>query len=153
MKLLKAGDKCPEFELLQQDEKIVRLSDFKGKKLLIFFYPRANTPGCTKQACAVTNAKEELASLGCEAIGISADTPKKQKNFELKKELGIDLLCDTEHKVCEAFGVWQLKKLAGREYMGIVRSSFLVDEDGIILEAWYKVKPDATVPNALEFLK
>ncbi len=153
MELLKAGDKCPEFELVQQDEKVVKLSDYKGNKLLIFFYPRANTPGCTKQACAVTNAKAELAALGCDAIGVSADTPKKQKNFEIKKELGIPLLCDTEQQMCNAFGVWQLKKMAGREYMGIVRSSFLVDEEGVISNVWYKVKPDATVPNAIEALK
>ena len=152
MTLLKAGDKCPEFELIQQDEKTVKLSDYKGKKVLIFFYPRANTPGCTKQACAVTSAKAELAALGCEAIGVSADTAKKQKNFETKKELGIDLLCDTEKEMCKAFGVWQPKKLCGKEFLGIVRSSFLIDEDGVVLEAWYKVKPDATVPNALEFL-
>lgn len=152
MTLLKAGDKCPDFELQQQDEKVVKLSDFKGKKLLIFFYPKANTPGCSKQACAVTSAKAELEALGCAAIGVSADTPKKQKNFEVKKELGIPLLCDTEKELCNAFGVWQQKKMAGREYMGIVRSSFLIDEDGVISEAWYKVKPDATVPLALEFL-
>ena len=153
MTQLKAGDTCPNFKSQQQDEKIVQLADFAGKKLLVFFYPKASTPGCTKQSIAATAAKAELQALGCEVIGVSADTPLKQKNFETKYELGIDLLADTEQEMCQAFDVWQLKKNFGKEYMGIVRSSFLIDENGVVIEAWYKVKPEDTVPLALELLK
>ena len=151
--MLKTGDKCPEFCLPQQDGNEVKLSDFKGRKLLIFFYPRANTAGCTKQAQAVSEAKEEFRKFNCEVLGVSADSVKKQKNFEIKKDLKIDLLSDAESKVCEEFGVWQLKKMCGKEYMGIVRSSFLIDENGTVIGAWYKVKPDQTVPLAMEMLE
>jgi peroxiredoxin Q/BCP len=151
--MLEIGDSCPEFSLKQQDGKEVSLSDFKGKKILVFFYPRANTSGCSKQAKAASEAKQELQEkYNCEVLGISADTVRKQKNFEVKKELSIDLLSDEEHEVCEKFGVWQLKKMCGKEYMGIVRSSFLIDEDGKVIQTWYKVKPDDTVPKAVEFL-
>ena len=149
---LVAGDKAPEFTLLDQDQNEVSLSQFRGQKVLVFFYPRASTPGCTTQCCAVSETKSEFMEKGTVVLGISPDTPRKQKNFDTKKELGFPLLSDLEHETAEAFGIWQLKKLYGREYMGIVRSSFLIDEDGKIIEAWYKVSPKNTVPFALEAL-
>jgi thioredoxin-dependent peroxiredoxin len=151
--MLNKGDKCPDFTLPDQNNKNVSLNDFKGQKLLIYFYPKANTPGCTQQSCAVRDAKEDFSSLKLNAIGISPDTPDKQKKFESGHNLNFPLLCDTDHTVSEAFGVWQEKNMYGRKYMGIVRSSFLVDENGIIIETWYKVKPKETVPKALEALK
>jgi peroxiredoxin Q/BCP len=144
---LKAGDPCPTFELQDQDGNLVRSDDFRGKKLLVYFYPRADTPGCTKQACSVRDAREDLSGLNIAAVGISPDTPEKQKKFENKFDLNFPLLADTDHTVAEAFGAWGEKSMYGKTSMGIIRSSFLVDEEGKILEAWYKVKPLDTVPN------
>ena len=149
---LKKGDLAPDFTLLDQNESEVTLSALRGKKVLIYFYPKASTPGCTTQSCSISEAKESFAEKNTLVMGISPDTPRRQKNFDTKKELGFPLLCDTEHEVAEAYGIWQLKKLYGREYMGIVRSSFLIDEEGVIVEAWYKVSPKNTVPFAQEVL-
>ena len=153
MSRLKSGDKAPDFELSDQSGNIVSLSNFKGKRLLVYFYPRALTPGCTTQSCAVRDAKEQLKSLECEAIGISPDKPEKQKKFDTKHSLGFPLLCDTEYTVAESFGAWGEKKLYGKTFLGIIRSAFLVDEDGKIIDAWYKVKPKDTVPNVLDLLR
>ena len=153
MTTLAAGDACPDFELENQAGEIVKRSDFAGKKILIYFYPKASTPGCTTQSCAVRDAKDELAELNVERIGISPDAPAKQQRFDEKNELGFTLLCDTEKTVAEAFGVWGEKKMYGKTYMGIIRSSFLVDENGTIIEAWYKVKPNETVSKAIDALK
>ena len=146
------GVKAPDFKLNSQRGDVVSLSDYRGKKILVYFYPRANTPGCTTQSCEVRDAKEDFGSLGVEVVGISPDTPKKQSNFDSKYNLGFPLLCDEDHVVAEAFGVWGEKKLYGKVYMGIIRSSFLIDEDGKILEAWYKISPKKTVPVAKKYL-
>lgn len=150
MAALKAGDKAPKFELLDQNSNKISSSDFSGKKLLIYFYPRANTPGCTTQSCSVRDAIEDLSSLGIAAVGISPDTPDKQLKFDEKYELGFPLLSDPDHVVAEAYGAWGEKKNYGKTYMGIVRSSFLVDEAGKIAQVAYKVKPADTVPKAKE---
>jgi peroxiredoxin Q/BCP len=153
MDKLSKGDSAPAFELLDQNGKVVKLSDFNGRKLLIYFYPRAMTPGCTIQSCKVRDAKEDLSGLGVDAVGISPDSSERQKKFDGKHNLGFPLLADTEHKAAEAYGVWQQKSIFGKKYMGMVRSSFLVDESGKIINAWYKVSPGATVPNAEKELK
>ncbi|MGL1891903.1 MAG: thioredoxin-dependent thiol peroxidase [Spirochaetaceae bacterium] len=146
------GDKCPNFSLLDQNADKVSNNDFLGKKILIYFYPRANTPGCTTQSCEVRDNKDEFLKLGVHVLGISPDTPKKQSNFDNKFSLGFKLLSDEDHSVAESFGVWAEKKLYGKVYMGIVRSSFLIDEKGNILKAWYKVSPKNTVPEAIKYL-
>lgn len=149
---LKAGDIAPEIKLENQKGEEVSLSLFRGKKVLIYFYPKANTPGCTTQSCEIRDAKPDFSELGVDVIGISPDTPKKQTNFDEKHNLGFTLLCDIDHKVCEDYGVWGEKKLYGKVYMGLIRSSFLIDEEGKIIETWYKVSPKKTVPEALKAL-
>ena len=152
MAKLKVGDKAPAFSLSGQDGKKVSLSDFKGKKLLLYFYPKADTPGCTKQACSIRDASKELIKLGATAIGISPDEPPKQKKFDEKYNLGFPLLSDPDNKVAKAYGAWGEKSMYGKKYEGIIRSSFVIDGRGKILQASYKVKPLDTVPNAAEVL-
>ena len=148
MAALSPGDKAPSFSLPDQAGNTVRLSNFRGRKLLLYFYPKANTPGCTKQACSVRDAKEGLKDSGVAVVGISPDGPDTQEKFDAKFGLGFPLLADTDHKVAEAYGVWGEKSMYGRKYMGIVRSSFLIDEKGTVIQAWYKVSPKNTVPVA-----
>jgi len=154
MAKLKTGDKAPSFKLMDQSGKTVKLSDFKGKKVLVYFYPKADTPGCTKHACNVRDAGPDLAGGGVvTVIGISPDKPEKQKKFDEKYGLGFLLLSDEDHAIARAYGAWGTKKMYGKSYEGIVRSSFLIDEKGLILHAWYKVSPADTAPNVLKALK
>jgi peroxiredoxin Q/BCP len=150
MAQLKQGDKAPDFTLKDQSGKEVSLSDYKRKKLLLYFYPKADTPGCTKQACSIRDSSSDLENSGVAAVGISPDQPDKQQKFDTKYGLGFPLLSDPEHKTAEAYGVWGEKKMYGKTSMGIIRSSFLIDENGNIEKTWYKVKPLDTVPNVLE---
>lgn len=152
MARLKKGDTAPDFTLEDQEGNKVSLDDFQGQKLLIYFYPKADTPGCTKQACSIRDSRPDLAEAGIAAVGISPDQPEEQKKFEDKYSLNFPLLSDPEHEAAEAYGVWGEKSMYGKKSMGIIRSSFLVDEKGTILEAWYKVKPLETVPKALQAL-
>ena len=152
MSELKTGDKAPAFSLVDQDGDKIKLSDIKGKKVLLYFYPKANTPGCTTQACSVRDSAEQLTKLGVVCLGVSPDEPAKQKKFDEKFDLGFKLLSDTDHKTAEAYGCWGEKSMYGKKYMGIIRSSFLIDEKGKLLGTWYKVKPADTVPNALQML-
>ena len=145
---LQVGDPAPEFALTDQEGKLVKLGDFRGKKLLLYFYPKADTPGCTKQACSIRDAQAELADLGVAALGISPDKPAAQQKFDHKYGLGFPLLSDPDHAAAEAYGAWGEKTLYGKKTLGIIRSSFLVDEHGKILGAWYGVKPEDTVPKA-----
>jgi peroxiredoxin Q/BCP len=152
-KTLNPGDEAPQFSLVDQNGKTVKLSDFRGRRVLLYFYPRADTPGCTTQACSVRDARSELAAAGTEAVGISPDAPEKQKRFDGKYALGFPLLSDADHAVAAAYGVWGEKSMVGKKVEGITRSSFLIDEKGKILALWYKVSPKETVPNAREVLE
>ena len=153
MPQLKAGDKAPAFSLQDQSGKTFSLAHFKGQKLLIYFYPKANTPGCTIQSCNVRDARPTLANKGVAVVGVSPDKPTAQQKFDEKYGLGFPLLADTEHAMAEAYGVWGEKSIYGNKYLGIIRSSFLVDEKGKIAGAWYKVSPGDTGPEAMAALK
>ena len=153
MPQLKVGDKAPAFSLQDQSGKTVTLAQFKGRKLLVYFYPKANTPGCTVQSCSVRDARPALAKKGTAVVGVSPDKPSAQLKFDEKFGLGFPLLADTEHAMAEAYGVWGEKSMYGKKYFGIIRSSFLIDEKGRIAGAWYKVSPGDTVPEAMEALK
>ena len=153
MAKLHSGDKAPNFKLSDQDEKEVNLQDFKGRKLLLYFYPKADTPGCTKQACNVRDAKEQLADLGVDVIGISPDAPGKQKKFADKHDLGFALLSDQDNEVPKAYGVWGEKSMYGKKYEGIIRSALLLDKEGKVVQTWYKVSPKDTIPKVLETLE
>ena len=153
MATLQPGDKAPAFTLQDQTGKKVKLSDFKGQKLLVYFYPRADTPGCTKQACNIRDSRSEFDDFELAVVGISPDTPEKQAKFDQKYQLGFPLLCDTEHKVAEAYGVWGEKNMYGKKIMGIIRSAFLIDEQGKIVVAFYKISPKDTVPKVIKTLQ
>ena len=147
MSKLAKGEKAPDFALLDQNDHEVKLSDFAGRKVLVYFYPRADTPGCTKQACAVRDARSELEGLGVAAVGISPDPPERQKKFDGKYGLSFPLLADSGCSVADAYGARRAKGLFGNTALGIVRSAFLIDESGHLQEAWYGVKPGDTVTN------
>ena len=146
MSTLEPGRAAPDFELADQHEQIVRLRDYRGRKLLVYFYPEADTPGCTVQSCDLRDHLQDLAEGGTEVVGISPDMPDEQLAFDRKYELGFPLLSDPDHATAEAWGTWDDGKA------GIRRSSFLVDEEGRIERAWYGVKPKDTVPNAVAAL-
>ena len=130
--LLEAGSKAPDFALPNQDGQEVKLSDFAGQKVVVYFYPKDNTPGCTRQACAFAAAYEEFTKLGVPVIGISKDSVKSHQNFIAKQNLPFLLLSDPDRQAIEAYGVWQEKKLYGKVSMGVVRSTFVIDENGVI---------------------
>jgi len=153
MSELNPGDKAPDFSLPDQNGKTVSLTDFKGRKLIVYFYPKADTPGCTRQACSIRDARPDLASLGIAAVGISPDKPDKQKKFDEKYDLGFPLLSDPDHTVSVAFGVWGEKIRCGKLCEGITRSSFLIDESGSVIAVWYNIKPEDTVPKALKAIE
>jgi peroxiredoxin Q/BCP len=149
--MLKAGDKAPAISLPDQDGTTTKLTGFKGRKVLVYFYPKADTPGCTAQACGLRDIAGEVGDTAI--VGISPDAPAKQKKFDTKYGLGFPLLSDPEHTVAEAYEVWKEKSMYGRKYMGIERSAFLVDEKGKIEQAWYKVSPKDTPTNLLKALE
>ncbi len=140
MTTLKPGDKAPEFEAKDQDGNLYRLSDYNGKKLVIFFYPKASTPGCTAEACNLRDNWSRFQEQGYEILGVSADSPKRQKNFQSKKELPFPLLADEDKRVINAFGVWGPKKFMGRKFDGIHRTTFVIDGEGTITDVITKVK-------------
>ena len=140
MNPLSVGSQAPIFTLLNQQEQPVSLNDFRGKKVLVYFYPKALTPGCTTQACGLRDSKSELDELGLVVLGISPDTPKKLAQFIEKKALNFTLLSDPDHKIAEQFGVWGEKKFMGKTYDGIHLISFLIDENGKIIHVFDKLK-------------
>ncbi|MFV0307524.1 MAG: thioredoxin-dependent thiol peroxidase [Desertimonas sp.] len=149
--MLQPGAKAPTFDLLDQSEQHVKLSDLRGRKVLVYFYPKADTPGCTTQACGLNEILDQVG--GTAILGISPDKPAKQAKFADKYSLGFALLADQDHVVAEAFDVWQEKSMYGRKYMGIVRSAFLIDERGVIEQAWYKISPKDTPKKLLAALE
>jgi peroxiredoxin Q/BCP len=144
---LKPGDKAPAFVLTDQTGQTVQLSDFKGRRVLVYFYPKADTPGCTAQSCGLRDVAGQVGDTAI--VGISPDNPDRQARFDAKYSLGFPLLADTDHAVADAWGAWGEKSMYGKKYMGIVRSAFLVDQDGRVAQAWYKVKPADTARNLL----
>ena len=151
--LLEAGSKAPEFALSNQDGQEVKLSDFAGQKVVVYFYPKDSTPGCTRQACAFAAAYDEFTRLGVPVIGISKDSVKSHQNFIAKQNMPFVLLSDSDRQAIEAYGVWQEKKLYGKVSMGVVRSTFVIDENGVIEKVYPKVKPDTNAAEILEYLK
>ncbi|WP_375324364.1 thioredoxin-dependent thiol peroxidase [Flagellimonas sp. GZD32] len=140
MNMLKVGDKVPEFSAKDQDGNSINLSDYKGKKLVVFFYPKANTPGCTAEACNLRDNYAELQEKGFELLGVSADSEKKQASFRDKFEFQFPLLADEDHTVINTFGVWGPKKFMGKEYDGIHRTTFVINGDGVVEKVIEKVK-------------
>jgi peroxiredoxin Q/BCP len=152
MARLEVGDRAPAFTLVDQHGDKVKLSDHKGRKVIVYFYPKADTPGCTTQSCELRDHRKELTKLGADVIGISPDAPAKQEKFDTKYQLGFPLLADESHAVAEKYGVWGEKVNYGKKYMGIIRSAFVVDEKGKIAGAFYKVSPKATVASVRSVL-
>ncbi|MGA0359115.1 MAG: thioredoxin-dependent thiol peroxidase [Ilumatobacteraceae bacterium] len=144
------GSKSPKFELLDQRGERVRLADFAGRKVLVYFYPKADTPGCTKQSCGLRDIAGEIGDTAI--IGISPDKPAKLARFDEKYSLGFTLLSDEDHAVAEAFGVWVEKSMYGKKYMGVQRSSFLIDGTGRVERAWPKISPADTPTELLRAL-
>jgi len=138
--LLQIGDKAPNIVLKNQDGIEVSLVDYSGKWIIVYFYPKDNTPGCTNEACDFTQAEPQFDDLDAVILGVSPDSPKKHRNFIEKKELTITLLADEEKTLCESYGVWQEKMNYGRKYMGVVRSTFIISPEGKISAAWENVK-------------
>lgn len=147
---LKEGDKAPDFTSTDQNGKTISLKDYKGKKVILYFYPKDNTPGCTMEACNFRDHYEDLQEKGFEVIGVSADTEKKHSNFVEKFTLPFTLLADTEKEVINAYGVWGLKKFMGREYDGIHRETFVINEEGVIDKIITKVKNKEATKQILD---
>ncbi len=152
MEFLAAGNPAPQFELPDQDDNIVKLSDFAGKKVLVYFYPKAMTPGCTVQAQNLRDVKAELEALNVVVFGISPDPVKRLPKFIEKESLNFTLLSDEDHQIAEAFGVWGPKKFMGKEYDGIHRISFLIDEVGLIEKVFDKFKTKDHHEVVLDYL-
>ncbi len=139
--VLKAGNEAPDFELQDENGKLQRLSDYRGDTVLLYFYPKDDTPGCTKEACNFRDDYSAYQDAGVTILGVSPDTPESHTKFKEKYALPFTLLADVDHQVAEQYGVWGLKKNFGREYEGIFRTTFLIDPDGMIKEVFEKVKP------------
>ena len=150
--MLNIGDKAPAFSLPDKDGKLYCLDDFAGKKLVLYFYPRDNTPGCTRQACAFAGALAEFTRLGVNVVGISRDSEASHRKFAEKYSLPFILLSDTELEAINAYGVWQEKKNYGKTSFGVVRTTFIIDENGVIEKIMPKVKPDTNAAEILEYL-
>ena len=148
--MLKVGTKAPDFTLPDKDGRMVSLSDYLGKKVILYFYPKDNTSGCTKQACTFRDAHEKLTNDNVVVIGISKDSVKSHQSFVTKYDLPFVILSDTELKVIKEYEVWGEKKLYGKSYMGVFRNTYVIDEKGVIIGAYEKVKPDQAVEDYLK---
>jgi thioredoxin-dependent peroxiredoxin len=151
--MLEVGQKAPEFCLPNQDDVEICLRDLKGKWVVLYFYPKDSTPGCTTEACEFTDAMPEFGNMDAIILGVSADSTKRHRNFIEKKELTITLLSDEGTDMIQEYGVWQLKKNYGKEYMGIVRSTFIIDPKGVVQAVWDKVRVKGHVEAVKEKLK
>ena len=150
--MLTVGDKAPEFTLFDKDGRAVSLADFSGKKVVLYFYPKDNTPGCTRQACAFAGAYEQFKRKDVVVIGVSRDSVASHVKFAEKYDLPFVLLSDPERKAIEAYGVWQEKKNYGKVSFGVVRTTFIIDENGCVEKIMPKVKPDTNAAEILEYL-
>ena len=150
--MLKEGTKAPAFTLPDESGNPVSLSDFTGKKVVVYFYPKDNTPGCTRQACAFAAAYEDFKKIDVAVIGISKDSQRSHTNFIKKYELPFILLSDSEREAIEAYDVWKEKKMYGKTSMGVVRTTYIINEEGIIEKVFEKAKPDTNAAEILEYL-
>ena len=150
MALLKQGDKAPEIKGVDQDGKPISLSDYKGKKVVLYFYPKDNTPGCTDEACSLRDGYSDLKKLGYDVIGVSADSAKSHQGFIQKHNLPFRLIADTDKAVIQAYGAWGEKKMYGKSYEGIIRSTFVISENGIVEKVIDKVKTKDHAKQILE---
>ena len=150
--MLTIGDKAPDFTLRDKDGRTVSLSDFKGCKVVLYFYPKDNTPGCSRQACAFAGAYDIFSDNGVVVIGVSKDSEASHQKFAEKYELPFILLSDPEKEAIQAYGVWQEKKNYGKVSMGVVRSTFIIDEGGLIEKVMPKVKPDTNAEEIIDYL-
>jgi peroxiredoxin Q/BCP len=147
------GDKAPAFTLNDADGNKVKLADFKGKKVVLYFYPKDLTPGCTIEACAFRDDNGAIKKLGAVVLGVSADDEKTHQKFRAKHDLNFPLLADVNHEVSEKYGAWQEKSMYGKKYWGIARITYLIDEKGKIAKVWPKVKPDGHSQEVIEAIK
>lgn len=150
--MVKIGETAPDFELLNQDGKTVRLSDFRGKKLILFAYPKAGTSGCTVQACGFRDEFPRFEGANAVVLGISPDAPRDLLKWKQAENLPYDLLSDPEHRVLDEWGVWGEKSMYGRKYFGVIRSHFIISEDGRIIDAQINVRPQESVQRAVRAL-
>ena len=151
-KQLKVGQKAPAFSLPNQEGKVVSLSDYKGKKVVLYFYPKDDTPGCTKESCAFRDGIDEIQGIGAEVLGVSGDSVESHKKFAKKFNLNFPLISDESKKMLQAYGVWKEKSLYGRKFMGIERTTFIIDENGKIDDIFHKVKVDGHLEEVLSEL-
>lgn len=150
---LNIGDTAPDFTLPSDGEGEITLSDFKGKNVVLFFYPKDSTPGCTKEACEFRDAQNDFVRMDCEIIGVSKCSVKKHDNFKTKQNLNFPLASDENGNVCETYGTWAEKNMYGKKYMGIERSTFLIDSEGKIAQIWRKVKVKDHVKSVMDALQ
>lgn len=153
MVLPKLGCLAPSFKLLNQNSEEIELKSLKGKRVILYFYPKALTPGCTTQACGIRDSKKELDKLNIIVLGISPDEPKKLQKFSEKEKLNFDLLSDPDHVISEKYGVWGLKKFMGREYMGIIRTTFIIGIDGRLVHVLDDVKTKTHHKDLISYIK
>jgi peroxiredoxin Q/BCP len=152
MATLKPGDKAPEFEILSDQDQLTKLTDFRGRKVVLYFYPKDNTSGCTTQACTLRDNYPEIEEKNGVILGVSPDGVASHQRFRSKYDLPFNLLADPDHKLADLYGAWGEKSMYGKKYMGIIRSQFVIDEKGIILDAKYKISPKKSAEEALENL-
>lgn len=150
---LEIGQRAPEFTLMASNGQEVSLSDYQGRKVVLYFYPKNMTPGCTQEACSFRDANADIEAQGAVILGISPDELKSHTKFIERNDLPFLLLSDADHVVSEKYGVWQLKKMYGREYLGIVRSTFLIDEEGILVKEWRKIRVAGHTEEVLKTLQ